>query len=118
MWCIRTLVAVLVLLTACASDTDPPEALGIREIAPGTLVITFACSDFVSASVIEGEDEVRIGEIEGTARPDLDCESSIELSLEGPLGTRSIAVNDERWNQHSDDCFYGPIRPTAICGPR
>jgi hypothetical protein len=113
---------------ACAAsgpDSDPSDPGGAERLLPSliesrALVITvegerdltvaLICSSDAHAEVRGTTDEVRVENVSGEAVSS-DCQGIVTLTLEQPLGTRTLVVEGDVWHDVGRDCPFGDFGP-------
>ena len=88
------------------------EPLGIRVQGDRDLILYVHCAD-ATADVSETSDEVRVENLSGDVT-DGDCLGTVALTLEQPLGTRTIVVEGETWRDVGHECPWGEEGPGDV----
>jgi hypothetical protein len=97
---------ILVTLSASCGRSSNVEPLGICVEGDRDLTLYVTCSSDAHAEISETSDEVRVKNVSGEVI-DGDCLGSVALTLEQPLGTRTLVVEGNIWHDVGRDC---PLR--------
>lgn len=96
-------IGLSALIAGCGDGDATPYAL--TQIRDGSYVLeTRPCAETGDATVVETASEVRIADITRGDAIDGDCNGSVAIELDMPIGDRDLFVNGEPWIRIDDEC--------------
>jgi hypothetical protein len=99
------ILLTLATLSASCGRSSKVEPLGIGVQGDRDLILYTTCSN-PHAEISETSDEVRVENVSGQFI-DADCLGSVALTLEQPLGTRTLVVEGKTWHDVGPGCPWG-----------